>query len=1031
MLLRNVLLPVMRTVLLLLFIIITRDTFGQEEVYRFKNYSVEQGLSQSYVSAIIQDKTGYLWFGTADGLNRFDGYTFKVYKRNPSDSNTFNGKIIHTLLCDSKNRIWIGTRGGIDIYDTGLKQFNHITSTSNHNKTLPNDYINALLESSDGNIWIGTAAGLAIYYPSGDSISTKLVRNWPDKSVTALYQDSRKDIWIGGKGGVFRYTASGRAVDFFHLPPYTSVLPEQSAVKCITETADGGMLIGTQGYGLFLLSKESGMFSEFIPPGTVDEKDNSISSLLREGSGNIWIGTSKGLTVYNENSKQTRLFRSNPADQYSISAGFVSSLNIDSTGQLWIGTDGGGISKLNTRQKKFLLIKNHPEDKNSLSDNFVKSILKDKKGRLWIGVRKGLNKYDPISKKWKVYRYQKAANDANDNLVLEIYEDSDGKLWIGHIAGLSSFDPQNENFTNYPPKGLANDEKFGIHEILELNKDTLLIAAWTGIYVFKKTSKTFEAVTGYNNGRTLRGIPFYALANPFPGEYWAGTLDSGIYVLNENLKIIKHFKAGGRKANSLSGSSIKSFLKAGNSIYIATTNGLSLYRPQSNDFENYDERDGFANAFFYGVLSDDNGNLWLSHNKGLSRFTPSNKKVVNYSINDGLQSAEFNTGAYFKDYEGKLYFGGIGGVTVFHPDSIRTENTLPKVVLNDFKKFDQSVDLPLSFENTQSLELDYSDKVFSFQFFLTDFTNVEKNRFAYKLEGFESEWIYTERRREVRYTNIEDGEYIFRVKAANADGVWNEEGLAVKISISPPFWKQSWFIILSVIIVGGAYGGIVRYVASRKLKKKIEELERAQLVAKERTRISRDLHDEIGAQVTQITLFGEILKRETVKGGKPSETIDNITETSRRIAESLDNVVWAVNPDNDTIENFAGYLEQYISKTLEHAGIACRIDIPSEMPDFMMAADLRHNLLMVIKELINNIIKHANADMVEFSINQQENILSIILSDNGKGFTESEARVFGNGLKNMKNRIEHCGGNIRLLGNTNGGSTARIAIPLG
>ncbi len=1014
--------------LLILWWPLAEMTDAQERVYRFQNYSVDDGLSQSYVTSIIQDKTGYLWFGTADGLNRFDGYTFKVFKRNPADSNTFNGRLIHALLCDNQNRIWIGTRGGLNIYSPVTKKFRHVTAGSSQKLKLPNDYVYALHQTADSSIFIGTGNGVVVYKPRGDSAYIVLSQNsGMETPITSFTEESDGTVWFGGLGAVYRFDRATKGIKVYLLPGMMNENADVITVQALIAVKDGSILAGATGGGLFLLRKGEKQFVQYIPRGMEKQNDKSIRSLITDAEGNIWAGTAKGLTQFSINDGLIRNFVHQAAEKDGLAPGYISALRIDKSGQLWIGTDGGGISKLNVNGKQFYLLKNKPADKNSLSDNFIKAIYKDSAGILWIGTRNGLNRYDEKTAKWRLYPMHTAAVGSNDNLVLEIFEDSHGTLWVGHLEGLSSFNRSTGRFRYYGSKGLNREEKFGVHEIIEMNKDSLLIAAWTGLYVFARASGTFSYVRGNERGGNLYGIPFYALAKSAAGEYWGGTLDSGVFVLDKKLRMKTVFKPRHGDKNTLAGASIKAIYSSGDYIYIATTSGLSVYSIKTGIFENFNELSGFSNTFFYSVLPDEKGNIWLSHNKGISRFHKGSGKVTNFSVEDGLQSNEFNTGAYFKDHTGRIYFGGIGGVTYFHPDSVAGSKISASVVLSEFKIFDSTY---FRYHAGEVIRLNADDKVFSFQFFSTDYSDVARNTFAYRLDGFDKDWIYTGGKREVRYTNIEDGSYTFRVKTANAEGEWSSNELEVALLITPPFWKQGWFIFIAVVAVGVLYGSLIRYASYRKLRKKIEALERQKLVSDERSRISRDLHDEIGSQVTQIALFGEILQRGSGHADDHKAAIRNMTETSRRIAESLDNVVWAVNPDNDTIENFIGYLEQYIYKTLDHASIGCRLDILIEFAVEKISADIRHNILMVIKELVNNIIKHSGASLVHFTIRQEGHMVVMVLSDNGKGFVADEVRQYSNGLKNMKKRVEYCKGTFEMYPGASGGTEAKMVLPL-
>jgi signal transduction histidine kinase len=401
-----------------------------------------------------------------------------------------------------------------------------------------------------------------------------------------------------------------------------------------------------------------------------------------------------------------------------------------------------------------------------------------------------------------------------------------------------------------------------------------------------------------------------------------------------------------------------------------------------------------------------------------------------YGRQDGLQSHEFNAGAFFKNKAGEMFFGGVYGLNHFHPDSLQDNPTLPSVVLTGFKKFDMPARLEIEPDEIREIVLQADEAVFSLLYAGLEFTNPAGNQYAYRLEGFEDSWIRAGSRREVRYTSLPPGDYTFRVKASNSDGVWNNNGLAVHIVIVPPFWHSWWFLSLGGVTVLGGVVGTIRFLELRRIRQKITRLEKEEAVQRERIRISRDMHDELGASLTRIGLLAGIAGSPGRKVEEIRGHLQKIEETSRDVVQRLDEVVWMVNPKNDTVESLAAYVAEYAEHFFIESPIRCRFDYPTTVPALPVAAEVRRNVFLAIKEALNNIMKHSAAQVATLELHLDGGKVQFVVRDDGKGFTLPAGGSLGNGVGNMRSRIEEVRGEYILTSAPGRGTSIVISLQL-
>jgi len=1032
--------------------------------FKFERLSVEQGLSQCTVGAIFQDRRGFLWIGTSDGLNRYDGYSFKHYKHDPSDSTSLSNNGVTVIAEDGLGRLWIGTaEGGINRYDRGRDCFIRYQHDPHNPQSLSHNHIEFIFEDSFETLWIGTRGGglnafdrkteKFVHYRHEPGNPNSLSRDNPN----GMFEDQAQNLWIFTREVLSRFDR--QTGTFQHLMVATTL---DEGISTIYEDHTGVFWIATLRNGLRIFDRQKG---KFIQAYRHDPRDSTtiggdrVTAICEDFTGTLWIATENSVNRFDLATGKFLRFRHDPKNSNSLGHGTCTRMYCDRSGLLWIATDGSGLNKLDTRPAKFAHIKHEPDNPNSLSNDLPKAICEDRFGDLWIGNVWG--KLDRFNRRaGTITHYQNDPNNPRSlsaDGVYAIYEDRSGDLWIGGGGGgLNRFNRERETFDHYRNEagrslGLTNAVVNTIGE----DRDGYLWLGGDSLRKYdKRTGRTKVFFHQADNPNSLSSNSITVIFADQKGAVWIGTMN-GLNQLAPSInsgqapseaeefdcvkETFKRYLHDPANPHSLGHNYIKTiFADHSGNLWIGTADGLNRLDPATGVFTRYHEKDGLPNTFIYGVLGDARGNLWMSTNRGLSTLRQAQGAVLsraegfrNYDLQDGLQSYEFNTGAYHRSKRtGEMFFGGINGVNIFHPDSVRDAAYLPPIVLTDFKKFDLPVQLEADIAALDEIALAYEENVFSFEFAALDFTHPEKNQYAYMLEGFDHDWVYCGTRRFARYTNLDPGAYTFRVKGTNHDGVWNNEGAAIKIIIVPPFWMKGWFKTVAVIFVLGAVASAAKYISVRKIKMRVEELERRHALENERKRISKDMHDELGANLTRIAILSEISKNEADDSDKLQTNLEKIAETARATIDSMSEIIWAINPQNNTLDNLSAYLRKCAAAVFEMTPVRCHLDFPETAPSHPISAEFRRHIFMVVKEAMHNVVKHAKATEVEMKFISYDHTLEVLVKDNGQGFSSGTLNGYGNGLLNMSKRMEEVGGKFEIQSQPQQGTEIRISAKI-
>lgn len=794
---------------------------GAQSTIRFETLSVQDGLSQSIVRVVVQDAQGYMWFGTDDGANQYDGYTFTVHKHDPQNPASISNNTINTAYKDSLGILWLGTANGLDRWIPEEGTFENYLPDPSSSTSLSGPNVTAIVEDRQGNLWIGTGehglnrferqSGAFTHYTHAPGQENSLVSD----QITALAADQLGGIWVGTPTGLDYFNPQTDTYLHYQNEPGDEKSISSNLVTSLFQDRLGILWIGTEDTGLNQYNPAAQYFTRFLPDPTNPRSVSSyfIHSIYEDQNGLLWIGGRNGLDLYDREANSFQQYQRTAGDPYSLSNDYVLSVFADRTGVLWVGTFGGGVNKYVQANERFTLSQLQPSATLSLSDDIVTAIHEDHAGVLWIGTLDGgLQRLSPETGALTYLRYNPAdLSSLASNDVRAIVEDRDLILWVGtYGGGLNRYDPRTGRFSRYiqnvtNPNSISNSQ---VTALLEDRAGNLWVGTrGGGLNVFNQASNTFIHFRySENDPRSLSSDMVQTLFEDLDGRLWVGTKE-GISVMNPVSRLFTRYQNDPNNPSSLSDNRVNCFYEAPDgTMWIGTTNGgLNRFDRSSQSFKHYTQESGLPSDTIYGILSDSAGYLWMSTNRGLSRFDPQTETFRNYDRRDGLQSDEFSPGAYFKNDLGWMYFGGVQGFSVFDPSLVQDNPLAPPVVITAFKKFNQPQ--PVDPTGATPVTLSYLDNFISFEFAALDFTAPEKNQYAYKLEGFDKDWVQAGTRRYANYTNLRGGSYVFHVTGSNPDGVWNETGASIKIEVIPPVWERWWFISAAALILAGSVMG--------------------------------------------------------------------------------------------------------------------------------------------------------------------------------------------------------------------------------
>lgn len=768
----------------------------------FDRLTTGDGLSHAAVTAITQDQYGYIWIGTQEGLNRFDGYKFETFYHLDDEEGSISHHSVWTILSDSNGDLWIGTDAGLNRFNDADKSFE--TFFLNEAPAGRKNSVYTLLEDASGTLWIGTSSGLSARHPDGrfqhyhQSSGDKGLGR---RSVRRVFEDSRGILWVGTEDdGLYRFN---RDVDEF--VQVTDIELLDNYVRDVMEDSAGNLWVSTTNGGITLYHPEKGTVKIF----TYDKDDDSslaanrVRSMLLDDSGDIWIGSDGGLNLYNSESGRFTRYANDQTDVHSLGDDTVIELFQDVGGVIWVGTFNG-VSKFNAETSSFPRFRQDGQS-GGLASNAVASFAEGVDDDVWIGTFNGLNKWDGISGEFS----HLSAKDVglNDDRIMSLYK-HDNMLWVGTMIGgvnLLQDDKLIAIMAHDPldPTSISSNAISRIY--VDLHDNVWVTTYGNGVNRYLGDGKFKRYPTGQANGE-FSELKTVDIIEADDGRLWIATDGGGIVVLNPNsgeTEVYRHDSADDR---SISSDNVISLLNEDGVIWAGTRDrGMNRFVAESGTFKRYTRSAGLASDLVYGMLGDEDGKIWVSGGKGLSVLDPVTGRVQIYDSTHGLQSDDFNSGAYLKLSDGSFLFGGNSGFNAFYPSRIHGNSYIPPVRITQFSKFNQPVVLSVPVYRSDSIDLNHNDSVIGFEFAVMDFTSPRKNRFRYKLAGFNDSWIESNDSHQVTYTNLDAGDYVFLLQGANNDGVWNQSGTSIQVKVNPPIWATWWayciYFAIALILV--------------------------------------------------------------------------------------------------------------------------------------------------------------------------------------------------------------------------------------
>jgi ligand-binding sensor domain-containing protein/two-component sensor histidine kinase len=992
---------------------------------RFARISTADGLSQTKVSQIVQDDQGFMWFGTQYGLNRYDGYTFKVFIHDPGDPNSLNGVYIRSLFKDRDGTLWVGCDQFFNKFDPATETFTRY----------PVPFVTHISQDSAGMLWLATSTGLY-----GLDRATGQIRHYSHDPNDPSSLSGSDITWSGeDKGGRF-WVANTKGLDEFdrrtgkvtlHIP-----LPGDSWRFSLYEDRFGIFWIfNLARNALAVFDRKTNTLTRYsFYKGEPPASAFAIRAVLEDRNDTLWLAThGAGLLKFDREHWRFIRYRNNPADSESLPQDSVISLFADREGNTWAGLGRMGLARFSTKPSPFKRVLHNPSSPNSTVEPFVGAIYEDSKGILWIGTSDALYRID---RKAGIYTSYRTSGPGVGSDVITIREDRSGNLWVGTYGhGLHRFDPRTGLFKTYrhdpaDPNSLSNDF---VSRLLIDHNGTLWAATQDTLNRFDAATERF---TTYNLD-PQKDLFYQELVEDREGTLWLGTDSSGLRRFDPATGRFTMYQPDLKRPGTLSDNRVNSVhFDASGTMWLGTQNGLNKFDPKTSTFTVYTRRDGLPGNAVGCILEDGHGDLWMSTNNGVASFNPQSRTVKSYSTTDGLPGPDLTGwGACFKSPSGEMFFGGFSGATAFFPDNVTETSYTPPVVLTDFrvpgnsKERGSHFSLQRSVSYTRNLILPHEESVFSLGFAALSYSNPATNRYRYKLEGLERDWNEVgSDRRQATYTTLPAGRYMFRVQGATSGGAWSDPGVAMSIEILPPWWGTWWFQsacgVLTLVSLWFAYYLHLRRIAQQ-FNARLDE----------RTRIARELHD------TLLQSFHGLMFRfqaaRNMLPRRPEEAIEALDgaleRTEQAIAEGRDAIHGLRSSTvvtNELAQAVTALGEELASADSAHGSTSFHLVV--EGPPRDLHPILRDEVYAIAREAVRNAFRHAQASNIEADIRYSGSSFQLRIRDDGKGLDPkivAEGRSGHYGVPGMRERARRIGGKLDIWTATGAGTEIELSIP--
>lgn len=1013
----------LRGCFLIALVCVAQRAAAQAPYLYFSRISTQNGLSNAKVNCILEDKRGFLWIGTDDGLNRYDGHYFTIFRNQPGNSASLSGNIVSGMVEDREGLLWITTTdGGLSRYDYRLppasqfRQYRHDPSDSN---SLPVNIVNTVVEDNEGYLWLATDGRSVVRFNKSTGKCDNPISGGTRNAI-ALCLDRTGILWVGRQGGGLlkintsdlTYQTDARYANLYANLPHVTV-------TSLYRDRNNDMWFGSWDKHLYRYSDSSGAEHAFVP-GTSSSSfpGDDVSAFAEDRSGMLWIGGRyNGLTIFNRKAGEFFNYRYDPAKDGTISDNRVNCINISRNGLVWIGTNKG-LSLYDPSQQPFVQQFVGSGDNIAIYDFF-----RDKSGKLWIGTSQGLyvrdSDHQPFRHISVIYKNQKLA-------VSKFFRDGDGTMYLGTDYSLFIFDEKTERCSLLP-----NTEKDPViykiiqSRIVSIIKDSigghpvLLVSPYGHFiayydFVKKHWVSRVDSVQKIVEKFNLRDNLIRRFYKTSQGRVWLATVKSGLGEwMDHSRPVLQYFRSDNNP-------NIYDMTEDGTGNLWVSTYGGGLYFFDVNNsaFQHVD----LSNNLVEGLERDAANNVWMISNGHLHRYDPKLKTFRTYLLPD-LEKSGGVHGYIYKDDEGKLYVAGNNYFISFLPESLTTTSQEPVVYLTDFRIFSSSYSHLLA---NKHITLGHDQNYFTFEFSAPSFAggNVD---YSYKLDGVDKDWIKARDLNFASYSNLSGGDYVFHVRTTDKNGNSSDNAASIDITIVPPFWKTWYFAGLMVLAVSAIIYAVYRY--------RINEILKREAI---RNRIAQDLHDNVGSTLSSISVYSQVAKiyRDQQKEQALGDTLERISSTSSEMISEMNDIVWAINPRNDHMAVIVQRMESYAKPLLQARNISFDFQYDPAIEDLNLQMEQRNNFYLIFKEAVNNALKYSECRHLSVALSIRHRMIELVVKDDGKGFNmqkiaaEASRSMSGNGLNNMKRRAAAMKGQCSLTSEPGKGTTVILEFPI-
>lgn len=1056
---------------------------AQHSQARFQRLTVADGLSDQYINCIFQDSRGFLWIGTANGLNQYDGYQFTVYDHNPRDSQSLSSNWVRAIGEDEKGYLWVGTEKGLNRWDPYSGKFRRFFKGKPGN--LNHDHIFAIHNGARGGLWVSTQAG-GLYRYNPDAEGFEYFRydaggSSPENAAKAILEDEQGRLWLGTwNNGLYHFDpATGRSTHYVYRPGQAGSL-SSNAVWAVLKDSRGRLWAGAYGGGLNRLDLQSGTFTAYRHNQDDDQSlSHDAAWALCEGpQGRLWIGTNGGgLNIFDPETGAFQHQRREPGDPFSISNDAVRAVYRGRDGLMWAGTNSG-LNFFSPRSRQFRLYQQKTGSANGLSSNAVWAIHQYQPGSIWVGTFDGtVHQLSLENGQFRSFSYDSdSEHNGHKSPVYALQGSLDGGLWIGTYGDGLHYLPQGPgpalHFRNVP----GDTGSLSSNAVLSLLEDAggvLWVGTYHGLNRWDKAQRRFHHYTDVSSGaNSLSDNAVWDIMESRDGYLWVAA-NGGLKRFDRRTGAFRRYGDSSSGAQNMNFNAVRSVYEDSRGrIWAGTRNGLNCLSADKESFVSYRAEDGLPGNIVYGILEDKKGRIWVSTTRGLSRLDPGTGHFSNFDVPDGLQGPSFNVGAYCKSpFTGMMFFGGDNGFNAFHPEDVRIDSLPPPVAITAIRAFcpekKEVSRLVLPASGEERLRISYRDNILTFEFAVLSFAKPEKNRYAYQMEGLSDHWAALGGEHKVTFTNLAPGAYTFRVRGANGDGVWNEEGAAVRFYIVPPWWQAPWAKGLYVLALGGLLWLAYRWrtrAQRRRLILQQRELEREKQVSERLRQVDR-MKDQFLANTShelRTPLQGIIGLSEGLYGRAEDpasrEDLAMIISSGKRLSSLINDIL-----DFSKIRNFDLELHHKAIELHVLAEVVLRNNAPlargkslkliNDVPDNLPTAYGDENRMQqVLYNLVGNAIKFTEQGHIRLGARLMEGhgagLIEVFVEDTGIGIPEDKREIIfqefeqgdgsmirefagtGLGLSISKRLIELHGGSLRVESEAGKGSTFFFTLPV-